>query len=138
MISNYASNIILKNMLGKGSQYFSFVTRAFLALSSTEPQANGQGVTEPVGNGYVRKQLGYYQDTYGQLMGNPENGVIKNSQEIHFNKATGDWGQQRYACIYDAATGGNLIAWGELATPITPVENTVPVIAVDGLVISIV
>lgn len=138
MISNYASNAILKNMCGKGSQYFSFVTRAFLALSSTEPQANGQGVTEPTGNGYARKQIGYYQDTYGQLMGNPENGTIANSQEIHFNEATGNWGQQNYACIYDAETDGNLIAWGALTTPISPVENTVPVIKVGDLTISIV
>lgn len=149
MISNYASNLILKEMCGKGGQYGTrLAQRAYLALSSTQPQANGQGVTEPSGNGYVRKQIGYWQDTYGQLMGNPVNGEITNSQEIHFNEATGSWGTQVWACLYDAETGGNLLAWGRLGETnpetgawtdksITPVANTVVVIKQGNFKISI-
>lgn len=146
MISNYASNLILKNLCGK-TQNATIAQRAFLALSSTEPTASGGGVTEPTGNGYARKQIGYYQDTYGQLMGNPENGVITNAQEIHFDEATGPWGTLTYGCIYDAAANGNLIAWGELgeyneenvwtAKSITPAANTVVVIKVGNLKISL-
>ena len=154
MISNYASSLILKGMTGRGNNSTSYTggiiltTRAFLALSSTEPQKNGQGVTEPSGNGYARKQIGYALDTYGQAMGDPVNGVMTNKEEIHFNEATGEWGTLAYACIYDAETGGNLIASGKLGKTntdtgeweeqsITPVANSVVVIKEGNLKISI-
>lgn len=154
MISNYASSLILKGMTGRGSDSSSYpgsitlASRAFLALSSTEPQKNGQGVTEPSENGYARKQIGYALDTYGQAMGDPVNGVITNKDEIHFNEATGGWGTLTYACIYDAATGGNLIASGKLGKinsetgsweeqSIAPVANSVVVIKEGNLKISI-
>lgn len=144
MISNYASNLILKGMVGKGnsSDYstgsITLTVRAYLALSSTEPQKNGQGVTEPSGNGYARKQIGWAKDTNGQLMGDPQDGVITNREEIHFNEATADWpATLNYVCIYDAATNGNLIAWGALKNPITAKANTVPLIRIGELTVSI-
>lgn len=146
MISNYASGLILANMCGK-TQYANIAQRAFLALSATEPQATGDGVTEPIGNGYVRKQIGYYQDKEGNYMGEPSGNTIINAQEIHFNEATGDWGTMQYVCIFDAAEGGHLIAWGTLGEtvdgiwqpkPITPEANTVVVIRAGDLKISLV
>ena len=151
MISNYASSLILKGMTGRGGSNGGSIViaaRAYLALSSTEPQKNGQGVTEPSGNGYARKQIGYYYDTLGALMGDPVNGVMTNKEEVHFNEATGEWGTLTYACIYDAATGGNLIASGKLGKinsdtgsweeqSITPVANSVVVIKEGNLKISI-
>lgn len=150
MITNRTANAILNAMTGK-AQNASIASRAFIGLSSTEPNAQGQGITEPVGGGYERKQIGYYNDTYGQYMGTPVDGVITNNQEIHFNEATGDWGEQKYVCIFDAATGGNLVAWGELgeyeggdafsgtwkAKSITPKANTVVVLKVGNVRISI-
>jgi hypothetical protein len=141
MISNYASSLILKGLTGKGrgnDGAIVLAARSFLALSSTEPQKNGQGVTEPSGNGYARKQIGYFYDTYGQLMGDPTDGVITNKDEIHFNEATADWPSAlTYVCIYDAATSGNLLAWGALKTAITAKANTVPLIRVGELTITI-
>lgn len=151
MLSNYASSLILKEMCGKGGNYGTRIAaRAFLALSSTEPNKLGQGVTEPTGGNYARKQIGYYDDTYGQLMGNPVDGVITNSQEIHFNEATANWATEEapltYACIYDAAENGNLLAWGLLgktvdgewvAQSIVPVANTVVVMKVGDVKISL-
>lgn len=148
MITNYASNLVLNSMCGKTTT-ISIAPRAFLALSSTEPTVLGGGVTEPTDTaGYRRKQIGYAQDTYSQLMGTPSNGEITNTQEIHFDEATASWGTCSYACIYDAQTGGNLIAWGELghydsitgewvAQSISPVANTVVVIKAGDLKISI-
>ena len=70
MLSNYTKNYMLRGMLAKGGQY-GMATRAFLALSTTTPQPNGQGVTEPQGNGYKRVQVGYYDDTAGSAFSNP-------------------------------------------------------------------
>lgn len=137
MLSEYAAKNFLNGLCGK-SQYGVAGGRAYLALSSTQPQANGQGITEPQGNGYKRKQIGYYQDSYGQLMGDPTGNQITNRQEIHFNRATGTWGELKYVCIMTAEENGNLLAWGELASPLTPLENTVPVIDEGALVISLI
>lgn len=147
MLSYYASNLILKAITGKGrqGQYASdsgsvtITVRAYLALSSTEPNASGGGVTEPLpSTGYQRKLIGNAEaGQYGSLLGEPTNGSITNNDEIHFNEAVSSWGTQQYVCIFDAPTGGNLIAWGSLTTNITPTANTVPVIRTNGFVITI-
>lgn len=144
MLSYYAANKILNAVTGKGSSstpygYVIIANRAYLALSSTEPNASGGGVTEPSASvGYQRKLIGNAQaGTYGSLLADPVDGTITNNQEIHFNEATGAWGTQSYVCIYDAETGGNLIAWGTLSTSISPTANTVPVIKTGGFVISV-
>ena len=47
------------------------------------------------------------------------NGVTKNTEELSFPVATTDWGEVTHIGIMDAATGGNCIAWGALANPVT-------------------
>lgn len=147
MLSYYAANKILQAITGKGSSSSSYgatgsvviASRAYLALSSTEPNASGGGVTEPSTSvGYQRKLIGNaIAGEYGSLLADPVDGTITNNQEIHFNEATSAWGTQSYVCIYDAETGGNLIAWGTLSTSISPTANTVPVIKTSGFVISV-
>ena len=147
MLSYYASDKILKAITGKGSSGSGsapagsviITVRAYLALSSTEPNASGGGVTEPLESaGYQRKLIGNAQaGEYGSSLGEPTNGSITNNEEIHFNEALSSWGTQQYVCIFDAPTGGNLIAWGSLTTNITPTANTVPVIRTNGFVITI-
>lgn len=149
MISNYTANTFLRTLVGKASS-LSVASTAYLALSSTEPQADGTGVTEPEGMGYARKLIGNYNQSATQLMGEPSNGNITNVSEIHFDEATGAWGELSYACIFDAPTGGRLIAWGVLGhpssdtanpgwvpEPISPTANTVAIIKAGNLNISI-
>lgn len=104
----------------------------YLALSSTEPQKDGTGVTEPSGNGYARVQLG------SSYFPNASNCSVSNNNEIHFNEATAAWdGSYQYACIYTSKTGGTLQAWGKLQNAITVAANTVPLIRVGQFTISI-
>lgn len=144
MISHYASRIILNGICGKTNSAPSYL--AYLALSSTEPQKDGTGVTEPIGNGYERKLIGNYAQTMTQMMGEPNEGVIENDEEIHFLSATGSWGELKYVCIYTAKENGNLVAWGILGETvdgewqeksISPVADTVVVIRKGDLKISI-
>lgn len=153
MITNYAKNRILEGMFGSNSSMFGAST--YLALSSTIPNADqtGEGftnwnVTEPTGNGYERHLVGNYNlIPDAKPMGSASNGEIKNAKEIHFNVATADWGEMKYACIFNAKTGGNLIAFAELgktnedgewvASPVNVVTDTVVVIPVGSLKITI-
>lgn len=78
----------------------------YLGLSSTAPNVNGTGVTEPSGGGYARVQL--------TGMSVPTNGEITNSSAISFAKSTADWGVMTHFVIFDAATGGNLLIYNPM------------------------
>ena len=41
-------------------------------------------------------------------------GATQNTTAIAFQKATVDWGTVTHVGIFDAATGGNMIAWAAL------------------------
>lgn len=137
MLTDYATQQILKNLTGKSSS-INLASNCYVGLSSTAPQKNGTGVTEPSTGGYVRHLLGTTGTTAVQDMGEPTNGAITNRREFHFNKATADWGAQlTHFCIFDAETNGHLIAAGVLTTPITVAANTVAVIQTGELTITI-
>jgi hypothetical protein len=136
MITNYSANKILQALCGKAST-LSLGQTAYVGLSTTAPTAVGGNVTEPSGNGYARVMLGYYNQNYTQKMGNPTNGAIENEEIIYYPEATGSWGTITHFCIFDAQTGGNLLAYGALTTSITPTANTIPIIRVGELNISL-
>ena len=127
MLTNYSTSRILNALFGK----------AYDGLSTTEPAIDGTGATEPSGNGYARVLLGVYNQTLTQKMGTPVDGEIQNSVEIHFNRSTGAWASGAsipYAVLYDAATGGNMLAYMDLTTAITVTgANVIPVISVGDL-----
>ena len=119
-------------------------TTRYLALSSTAPQADGTGVTEPSGNGYQRipmqnniiaslgQNFNLNSPTYDSQN---DKYSYTNIVDIYFYEATGSWGTLGYFAIYDAQTSGNFIAFGSLANTISPVINSVPVIRTGDLTI---
>lgn len=79
----------------------------FIGLSSTAPNAGGTGATEPNANaGYARVEL--------TTLSAPADGVATNTKDINFAESTSDWGRITHFVVYDAATGGNLLIYGEL------------------------
>ncbi len=136
MITNFAANKILNNLAGNASLTSIITSSAWIGLSSTAPNATGTNVTEPTGNGYQRTLLGNTQQSLSQKMGTASAGVITNEEEIHFKEATGAWGTLTHFCIFDAQTSGNLIAYGVLASPISPAASSVPLIRVGELELS--
>ena len=89
-------------------------TNFYIALSSTEPQADGTGVTEPVGEdtGYARVPL--------TSLGNPVDGVLKNTSDVVFPKSLTDWyppqSPAAYQAIFDGA-GANAHLLSATALP---------------------
>lgn len=105
-------------------------TAYYLGLSTTEPNLGGTGISEPsAGAGYTRKQITSFTE--------PANGVVKNASSIAFDSALASWGTIPYYCIFDAATGGNLLMWGALATPKTVSTGDVLVFATNDLTITL-
>ena len=107
-------------------------TEYFLGLSTTAPNLEGGGVSEPaVEAGYARVKL--------TSLSEPEDGVVTNTQTIDFAESTGDWGTVTYFVVYDAAEAntGNLLMYGELTTPRTVETATILSIKAGYLELSV-
>lgn len=89
MLNSTVSNKILKSIVGKDSAYGSTI---YIGLSSTAPNADGSGITEPSGNGYARVLIGASNQSLTQKFGEPVDGVITNNVDIYFPESTGSWG----------------------------------------------
>ena len=90
-----------------------------LLTSSTEiaaPSDTSAG-TELSGGGYARveKAVGTTHWEQSASLGNP----VTNKTTIVFPTPTAVWGSATHWGIYDAASGGNLILWGALPSPLT-------------------
>ena len=84
--------------------------------------------------GFIKYDFDEYVDTLGiQQIADSDFSYITNSTEIHFPEALEEWGTFEYFAIYDRATGGTPKYIGALKSPLTVVENSVPLIRKNGL-----
>lgn len=138
MLTNEMKRFILNNLIGRGG---SNGASAYLALSSTAPNAEGGGVSEPVGNGYARALIGGYNQPQKMTAAvvDLSTGIASssNDQEIHFNEATGSWGTLTHFAIYTSATGGTPRYVGQLDRAVTPAANNVVIIRTNDITITL-
>jgi hypothetical protein len=64
-------------------------------------------------------------------------GKIYNGKQVVFGPATADWGTLRYWFMSDAATGGNVIAFGEFIDPINIILGDSITIPTNGVTFSV-
>ena len=103
--SDYWENKILDHIFGKGSYTPPTI---YVGLSTADPTDSGSGLAEPSGNGYARVQ------TSAADWNAASNGTLNNSSDITFNQATGNWETITHFALFDAATAGNMLAYGAL------------------------
>ncbi|NLH42851.1 MAG: hypothetical protein GX448_13515 [Planctomycetes bacterium] len=108
--SNYWETKILDHLFGKGVYTPPTI---YVALSTADPGESGSGLDEPEGGGYARAA------TQASDWNSAAGGLIDNAAAIEFDAAAGDWGTVTHFALFDAATGGNLLAHGSLAQPKT-------------------
>jgi hypothetical protein len=104
--SDYWENKILDHIFGKGSYTPPTI---YVGLSTADPTDSGSGLAEPSGNGYARVQ------TSASDWKAASNGSLDNAGNITFNQATGNWGTITHFVLFDATTGGNMLAYGTLS-----------------------
>ena len=104
--SNYWENKLLDYIFSKGSLTPPVI---YLGLLTAEPGEEGTGLAEPSGNAYQRVQ------TSASDWNVSAGGSLDNSGEIIFPMATGNWGTITHFALFDAATGGNMLAYGTLS-----------------------
>jgi hypothetical protein len=109
-LSDYAENLVVKWLLTDES-----VTRPtawYVGLYTAVPSDAGGG-TEVTGNGYARQ-------AYGASSSGSD---ADNDADITFTASGGDWGTIVAAGIFDASSGGNLLAWKALAPTVSIVDG---------------
>lgn len=122
--SNYLENKVLLHVFG-GTAYTAPST-LYVALFTSDPGEAGTG-TEVSGGSYARQTATF--TVTGAL--------ASNTAAIEFPTATASWGTVTYAAVYDAASGGNLLGSGGLATSKTIATGDVLRIPVSSLNITL-
>lgn len=101
---------------------------AYLALSTTEPAADGGNVTEPAAaNGYARADA-------SKSSFSTANRTVKNTAYVYYPEATASWGTITHLCIYKS---GTLVYFGKLNEPVSVPANTVPLFKPETIQISL-
>lgn len=98
--SDYLEEALLNHVL-RNTAYTAPAT-VYLALFTTAPGEAGGG-TEVSGGGYARQAISFNA---------PSGGTCTNSADVNFPQATADWGTIQGFGIFSAATGGNLLFYG--------------------------
>jgi len=102
-LSTYLANELLDHVFN--AAYIPAAT-IYLGLSTANPGDAGATLAEPSGNGYARQSI-----TFGAAV----NRQVVQTASIAFPQATGAWGTITHWAVFDAASGGNMLAYGELA-----------------------
>ena len=105
MIGDALANAMLDHVFGRGA--YSPPT-IYVGVSTADPGADGSALAEPTGGGYARAA------TAGATWADAEDGQIANAAVVTMPLAVSDWGLVSHVAIFDAAEGGNLLAWGPL------------------------
>lgn len=106
--TDHTESLVLTWLLTNGTA--TRPTAWFVGLFTAAPSDTGGG-TEVSGNGYARAATG----TITVSGTSPTNAT--NSAAIEFAAASGgNWGTIGWAGIFDASSGGNLLAWAALST----------------------
>lgn len=130
--TNYFENMVLDAVLGtaRGS---SVPATVYVGLFTSAPDDNGTG-DEVVssGTGYARVSVANDTDHWPNAnLGNKVNG-----SKIQFPLAVSSWGVISHFGIFDAATSGNLLVSGQVASPISPAVGNAPFFAPFSLVVT--
>src|SRR4249919_2570075 len=102
----------------------------FIGLSTTTPNDDGTGFTEPVGSAYAR--VSTTGADWGAATGTAP-AVKSTSAAKTFPTATGSWGTVTHFGLFTASSGGTPKWWGVLGTAKAIAASDTPSFAVGAL-----
>ncbi len=129
--SDYLETKILDHVLG-GPDYTRAAT-VHVALFTAAPTDAGGG-TEATGGAYARVAVTNNATNFPAATGPAS--TKKNGTAITFPKATASWGTVVSWGIFDAATAGNLLYWGNLTTSKSVGIDDTPSFAANAITIT--
>jgi hypothetical protein len=111
--SDYLEKALLKHVFGAVA--YTRPTALYVALYTTPASDTAPGSEPILAAGYARV-VATFAAAPDQTDGSS---AMWNTAVFQFPVATDDWGTVTHTGIHDAATGGNMLAWGQLALPKT-------------------
>jgi hypothetical protein len=126
--SDHWENEILDHLFGKGNYTAPTI---YVGLSTADPGDDGTGLSEPSGSGYARVV------TSASDWNVASGGALDNANAIEFAEATGSWGTVTHFALFDASSGGNLLAHGALTQSKTIASGDTGQFAVGDLDVSL-
>jgi len=102
--SDYTENAVLNHVFRNTA--LTSPAAVYLALYTVTPTDAGGG-TQVTGGGYARQAI-----TFGA----PSGGSISNTSAVSFTASGASFGDIVAVGIFDASTGGNLLAWDGITT----------------------
>ena len=124
-------NAVLNHIFGRTT--YTAPATFYIGLSTSDPGETGSLAGEPSGNGYARVAVANNTTNFPAAA----NGSKSNGVQITFPEATGAWGTITHFFIADAATAGNVIAYGALEYPKSINSGDTFYFAVGDLAISL-
>jgi hypothetical protein len=107
--SDYLEKALLKHVFGATA--YTRPTALYVALYTTAPSDINPGAEVLSAGGYARVLA-----TFVAAPDQPDgSSAMWNSTVLQFPVATADWGIVTHCGVTDAATAGNMLAWGQLA-----------------------
>lgn len=106
--TNYLENQLLGHTFG-GTTFTKPATLRLALFTAAPGEAGGGTEVSTTGTGYARQAA-----SFTVTSGNPSTATT--SASIEFPTATADYGTVTHVAIFDAATGGNMLAFSALAT----------------------
>lgn len=125
MTSTYFLNCIMGNVF-QTKPSPGLPSKVYLGLSSSAPDVDGSGATEPLASaGYSRVEL--------NSLDVPTNGVITNKSEISFPESSASWGTVTHFVLYDAPVNGNLLMFNVLSQARSVEQTTIVMVKAGSL-----
>jgi hypothetical protein len=126
--TDYTENLVLTFLFTDGTA--TRPTAWYVGLFTAAPSDTGGG-TEVSGNAYARKAT-------GTITVSGTATTATNSAAIEFAPASGgNWGTITHAAVFDAETGGNMLAYAELTTARTINDGDVFRVPASSLTITL-
>jgi hypothetical protein len=122
--SDYLENAVLNHVF-RNTALASPAT-VYLGLYTVAPTDAGGG-TEVTGAGYARQATAF---------GAPSSGAVANSAIESFTATGGNYGTVVAAALFDAVSGGNMLAWNTITSAVVNDGDTIS-FAISGINITL-
>lgn len=128
--TQYLNNQLLDSLFGNIA--YSAPATLYVGLSTSAPNPDGSGVSEPTGGGYSRIVVNNNKSNWTDAA----LGALSNEAQFNFPTASVSWGTISHVVIYDAPSSGNLLAYAALSAPVLVSAGDAPFFAAGDLDIS--
>jgi hypothetical protein len=134
-LNDYAEAKVLDHLFGKTP--FTAPNSYFVGLATGVSESGTVTGEHTIGSdGYARVEVVNNTTNWPNASGaNPT--IKSNGLAITFPVASGDWGELTHFFLSDAATGGNIIAWGTLTVMKHPTSGDTISFAIGDLDITL-